>query len=61
MISLEEIADKAEKVLTDKEQLILVYCCSGWRSKLAAEVLVELSIGSTRCHYGRQIKSDYLL
>ena len=37
-----EIKDKAEEVLTDKEQLILVYCRSGRRSKLAAETLVEL-------------------
>ena len=42
VISHEEIAEKAEKVLTDKEQLILVYCRSGRRSKIAAEVLVEL-------------------
>ena len=42
VISHEEIAEKAEKVLTDKEQLILVYCRSGRRSKLAAEALVEL-------------------
>lgn len=32
----------AEKVLTDKNQLILVYCRSGRRSKLAAERLVQL-------------------
>lgn len=38
----EEIAEKAEKVLTDKDQLILVYCRSGRRSKLAAEILLEL-------------------
>ena len=31
-----------EDVLTDKDQLILVYCRSGRRSKLAAEALVEL-------------------
>ena len=41
-ISLEEIAEKAEVVLTDKDQLILVYCRSGRRSKIAAEALVEL-------------------
>ena len=41
-ISHEEIAEKAEEVLTDKEQLILVYCRSGRRSKIAAEALVEL-------------------
>ena len=42
VISHEEIAKKAEEVLTDKEQLILVYCRSGRRSKIAAEALVEL-------------------
>ena len=41
-ISHEEIAEKAEGVLTDKEQLILVYCRSGRRSKIAVEALVEL-------------------
>ena len=41
-ISHEEIAEKAEDVLTDKEQLILVYCRSGRRSKIAAEAMVEL-------------------
>ena len=41
-ISHEEIAEKAEDVLTDKDQLILVYCRSGRRSKIAAEALVEL-------------------
>ena len=42
VISHEEISEKAEKVLTDKNQLILVYCRSGQRSKLAAEALAEL-------------------
>lgn len=42
VISHEEIAEKAEGVLTDKNQLILVYCRSGRRSKIAAEALVEL-------------------
>ena len=37
-----QIKAEAEKVLTDKNQLILVYCRSGRRSKLAAEALVEL-------------------
>ena len=42
VISHEKIEEKAEEVLTDKNQLILVYCRSGRRSKLAAEALVEL-------------------
>ena len=37
-----EIEFKAEEVLTDKDQLLLVYCRSGRRSKLASEILVEL-------------------
>ena len=36
-----EIEARAEEVLTDKDQLILVYCRSGRRSKIAAEALVE--------------------
>ena len=42
VISHEQIADRAEEVLTDKDQLILVYCRSGRRSKLAAQILAEL-------------------
>ena len=37
-----EIAAKAESILKDKNQLILVYCRSGRRSKNAAEALVKL-------------------
>ena len=37
-----EIESKAEYALKDKDQLILVYCRSGRRSKLAAEALVKL-------------------
>lgn len=42
LIPHDEITEKAEDFLTDKDQLILVYCRSGRRSKLAAEALVEL-------------------
>lgn len=42
LIPYDEILEKAEDVLTDKDQLILVYCRSGRRSKLAAEDLVKL-------------------
>ena len=42
MIPEYEIADRAEKELPDKNQLILVYCRSGRRSKIAAEELVKL-------------------
>jgi len=42
VISHDEILEKAESVLTDKNQLVLVYCRSGRRSKLAAEDLIKL-------------------
>ena len=37
-----EIADRAESELPDKDALILVYCRSGRRSKIASEELVKL-------------------
>lgn len=37
-----EIGEKAEETLTDKNQLILVYCRSGRRSKLASAELAEM-------------------
>ena len=37
-----EIKDRAEKELPNKQQLILVYCRSGRRSKIASEELVNL-------------------
>ena len=37
-----EIELLAEKELPDKDQLLLVYCRSGRRSKLASEALVKL-------------------
>ena len=43
-----EIAARAEAVLTDKDQLILVYCRSGRRSKLASQALVELGYTNIR-------------
>jgi rhodanese-related sulfurtransferase len=42
LIPNDQINDEAEHVLTDKNQLILVYCRSGRRSKMAAEELVKL-------------------
>ena len=42
VIPHEEITEKAEAMLQDKNQLILVYCRSGRRSKIAADALVEL-------------------
>jgi rhodanese-related sulfurtransferase len=37
-----DVREKAEELLTDKDQLILVYCRSGNRSKVASNDLVEL-------------------
>ena len=48
VISHEEIAEKSEDVLTDKDQLILVYCRSGRRSKIAAEALAELGYANIK-------------
>lgn len=42
LIPYDEILNRAEKELTDKEQLILVYCRSGNRSKKASQNLAEL-------------------
>ncbi len=43
-----EITDKAESILKDKNQLILVYCRSGRRSKLAASDLVTLGYSNVK-------------
>ena len=42
LIPYTQIDFKAEDMLPDLDQLILVYCRSGRRSKIAAEALVEL-------------------
>ena len=42
MIPEYEIADRAESELPDKDALILVYCRSGRRSKIASEELAKL-------------------
>lgn len=42
MIPEYEIAQRAEKELPEKDALILVYCRSGRRSKIAADALVKL-------------------
>ena len=43
-----EIEGRAEEELPDKDQLILVYCRSGRRSKIAAEALVELGYNNIK-------------
>ena len=42
LFPLDDIEGKAHVVLPDKDQLILIYCRSGNRSKKAAQILVEL-------------------
>lgn len=42
LIPYTEIENKAEEMLPDKDKLILVYCRSGRRSKIAAESLSKL-------------------
>ena len=37
-----EIAERAEKEIPEKDTLILVYCRSGRRSKIASDALVQL-------------------
>ena len=53
-----EIADHAEKELLDKNQLILVYCRSGRRSKIAAEELVKLGYTNVK-EFGGIIDWEY--
>ena len=48
LIPYDEIMEKAEGILTDKDQLILVYCRSGRRSKIAADDLVKLGYTNIR-------------
>ena len=42
LIPYTEIDNKAEEMLPDKDALILVYCRSGRRSKIAAESLSKI-------------------
>ncbi len=42
MIPEYEIEEKAESYIPDKDTLILVYCRSGRRSKIAAQALVDM-------------------
>ena len=53
-----EIADRAEKELPDKNQLILVYYRSGRRSKIAAEELVKLGYTNVK-EFGGIIDWEY--
>ena len=58
MIPEYEIADRAEKELPDKNQLILVYCRSGRRSKIAADELVKLGYTNVK-EFGGIIDWEY--
>ena len=58
MIPEYEIADRAEKELPDKDQLILVYCRIGRRSKIAAEELVKLGYTNVK-EFGGIIDWEY--
>ena len=58
MIPEYEIEDRAEKELPDKDQLILVYCRSGRRSKIAAEELVKLGYTNVK-EFGGIIDWEY--
>jgi rhodanese-related sulfurtransferase len=48
LIPYDEISEKAESILTDKDKTILIYCRSGRRSKIAAEALLELGYTDIR-------------
>ncbi len=43
-----EISERAEKEIPQKERLILVYCRSGRRSKIAADELVRLGYSNVK-------------
>lgn len=53
-----EISEKAETLLTDKNQLILVYCRSGNRSKQASQVLADLGYTNIK-EFGGIIDWEY--
>ena len=48
LIPYTEIENKAEEMLPDKDKLILVYCRSGRRSKIAAESLAKLGYANVK-------------
>lgn len=53
-----EIAQRAEDELPDKNQLILVYCRSGRRSKIASQALVDLGYTNVK-EFGGIIDWEY--
>ena len=58
LIPYTEIENKAEEMLTDKDKLILVYCRSGRRSKIAAESLAKLGYTNVK-EFGGIIDWNY--
>ena len=58
MIPEYEIAQKAESKIPDKNTLILVYCRSGRRSKIASEELVKLGYTNVK-EFGGIIEWPY--
>lgn len=48
LIPYGEIEKRAEEELTNKEQMILVYCRSGRRSAIAAQALVDMGYTNVR-------------
>ncbi len=53
-----EIGERAEKELPDKNQLILVYCRSGRRSKIAAQALADMGYTNVK-EFGGIIDWEY--
>ena len=60
LIPYTEIENQAEEKLPDKDKLLLVYCRSGRRSKIAAETLVELGYSNIK-EFGGIIDWPYSL
>ena len=58
LIPYTEIENKAEEMLPDKDKLILVYCRSGRRSKIAAESLSKLGYTNVK-EFGGIIEWPY--
>ena len=58
LIPYTEIENKAEAMLPDKDKLILVYCRSGRRSKIAAESLSKLGYTNVK-EFGGMIDWTY--
>ena len=58
LIPYTEIENKAEEMLPDKDKLILVYCRSGRRSKIAAESLEKLGYTNVK-EFGGIIDWEY--